>query len=132
MMGRLANSIKAPYFQVTVTASSVIGKPLNDFTATDEMISLAPQMMGFLGLETDQDQGGRPQTCFYWRDRSSLDMWASFSRQHLAEQGEDKKPCALPRMTVKWVAPPKPVNALIQKILPHFKSANSQQDDHHG
>jgi len=123
-MGRLASSIKAPYFQVTVKAEAISSIPDNDFTATDEMISLAPRMMGFLGLETEFDQGGEAKTYFYWRDRSSLDTWASFSRQHLAEHRPEWRPCALPNMIVKWIAPPKPAHRFMRKIFPGLHTAN--------
>jgi len=124
-MGRLASSIKTPYFQVTVKAEAVQNVADNDYTATDEMISLAPRMMGFLGLETDFDAFGEAKTYFYWRDRSSLETWASFSRQHLAERRPEWQPCALPNMNVKWIAPPKPSNNFMRKIFFNQHTANS-------
>ena len=43
--------------------------------AFDEMVSIAPNQPGFLGLKTKKETGGRWSSTSYWRDLKSLKEW---------------------------------------------------------
>ena len=71
-MTGLSDILEAPYFAV-VMKSSDAASDLPEPAAA--MVALATRQPGFLGLETAEENDGRPVTVSYWQDQESIARW---------------------------------------------------------
>ena len=56
---------------------------------SDEMVRLAGEQGGFLGVESARDAGGLGLTVSYWRDEAAIQAWRQ-QADHLAAQAAGK------------------------------------------
>jgi len=75
MMGSLAERLTPPYY------AAILGDTQDDYfpdfghLPADKMVTLAPVLPGFLGLETAHDPKGDRVTVAYWKDMECLEGW---------------------------------------------------------
>ena len=73
-MGSLAETLRPPYFAAVVTPVGGDIDPSGRL-AMDELISLAPRLDGFLGLETGRLDDGRGAAVCYWKTTAAIQGW---------------------------------------------------------
>lgn len=73
-MGMLSETLRPPYYAAVV---SPVGSDIdpNARLAMDELISLAPRVDGFLGLETGRLDDGRGAAICYWKTPAAIQGW---------------------------------------------------------
>lgn len=73
-MGSLAETLRPPYYAAVVTP---VGGDIDlpGRLAMDELISLAPRLDGFLGLETGRLDDGRGAAVCYWKTPAAIQSW---------------------------------------------------------
>jgi len=81
-----AATLKGPYFRVTLDSPK--RGPASRAGLTDaimeEMISIAPTLDGFLGLETHWKDNGRSVTVCYWSTQAAIQSWRQAAQGRLA------------------------------------------------
>ena len=84
----IANTPKPPYYAVIFT--SIRSEGDNGYnTMADEMMALAAQQDGFLGVESARNEVGI--TVSYWQSLDSIKNWKANSRHLLAQKyGREK------------------------------------------
>jgi len=75
MMGRLAENLTPPYYEAVLRETRAGLKDNNHVAPSDEMVTLATRLPGFLGLETARDQKGKQITVSYWKDVDAIEGW---------------------------------------------------------
>jgi heme-degrading monooxygenase HmoA len=73
-MGSLAENLRPPYYAAVVSPVGGDVDP-NGRVAMDELISLAPRLDGFLGLETARLDDGRGAAICYWKSPAAIQGW---------------------------------------------------------
>tara|TARA_R110000772_G_scaffold231592_2_gene342545 strand:- start:19452 stop:19859 length:408 start_codon:yes stop_codon:yes gene_type:complete len=73
-MGSLAETLRPPYYAAVVTPVGGDIDPSGRL-AMDELISLAPRLDGFLGLETGRLDDGRGAAVCYWKTPAAIQGW---------------------------------------------------------
>ncbi len=73
-MGSLAETLRPPYYAAVVTP---VGGDVDlpGRLTMDELISLAPRLDGFLGLETGRLDDGRGAAVCYWKTPAAIQSW---------------------------------------------------------
>ena len=73
-MGSLSETLRPPYYAAVV---SPVGDEVDTSAqiAMDELISLAPRLEGFLGLETGRLVDGRGAAICYWKTPAAIQGW---------------------------------------------------------
>jgi len=87
-MSLIADTPPAPYFAVIFTSTrTAVDEGYGQ--AAEEMLALAAQQPGFLGVESAREDAGI--TVSYWRDLDSIKNWKQVA-EHLEAQklGRDK------------------------------------------
>lgn len=87
-MSNIANTPKPPYYAVIFTSNRTEGDDgYNDMA--DNMLALAAQQPGFLGIESAREEVGI--TVSYWADLPSIKQWKA-NADHLEAQkiGKEK------------------------------------------
>lgn len=73
-MGSLSETLRPPYYAAVVTPVGGDIDPSGRLTM-DELISLAPRLDGFLGLETGRLDDGRGAAVCYWKSPAAIQGW---------------------------------------------------------
>jgi hypothetical protein len=73
-MGSLSETLRPPYYAAVVTPVGGDVDPSGRI-AMDELISLAPRLDGFLGLETGRLDDGRGAAVCYWKSPAAIQGW---------------------------------------------------------
>ena len=73
-MGSLSEHLRPPYYAAVVTSVGGDVDPTGRL-AMDELISLAPRLDGFLGLETGRLDDGRGAAVCYWKSPTAMMGW---------------------------------------------------------
>ncbi|MEQ8804983.1 MAG: hypothetical protein RIE87_15105 [Rhodospirillales bacterium] len=73
-MGSLSETLRPPYYAAVVTPVGGDVDPSGRLTM-DELISLAPRIDGFLGLETGRLDDGRGAAVCYWKSPAAIQGW---------------------------------------------------------
>ncbi|GAB2682104.1 antibiotic biosynthesis monooxygenase [Aliiglaciecola sp. 3_MG-2023] len=81
-MTQMANTPKPPYYAVIFTS---LASEIDDsyVETSNQMLALAQQMSGYLGVESARQDLGI--TVSYWRDLESIKQWKNH-KEHLAAQ----------------------------------------------
>ena len=89
-MSRFAEGLTPPYYAVIFTAQQT--DDLDGYgPMADAMMAAAPEMDGYLGVETTRDGGGLGITVSYWRDEDAIAAWKAHARHSLAQKkGREK------------------------------------------
>ncbi|VAX38577.1 Uncharacterized protein YqjZ [hydrothermal vent metagenome] len=88
-MTLFAHTPEPPYLAV-IFSSSRHAKPNDGYDMmAEEMLILAAQQPGFLGVETSRDEQGFGITVSYWSNRKSIANWKQ-QTDHLAAQQQGK------------------------------------------
>ena len=74
-MASLAENLKPPFYAAIINEEIHTRTLEDERTPIDEMVSIAPNQPGFLGLETSRDQNGKGMTISYWTDLQSEKAW---------------------------------------------------------
>lgn len=88
LLAQLANTPKPPYYAVIFTSIRTDGD--NGYTTmAEEMVRLANQQAGFLGMESAREHLGI--TVSYWQDLAAIKAWKN-NIEHLKAQklGKEK------------------------------------------
>lgn len=88
LLAQLANTPKPPYYAVIFTSIRTDGD--NGYTTmAEEMVRLANQQAGFLGMESAREHLGI--TVSYWQDLAAIKVWKN-NIEHLKAQklGKEK------------------------------------------
>ena len=73
-MSTLSENLHPPYYAAVVAPLGTDDAP-SARMAMDELITLAPRLSGFLGLETGRLDDGRSATICYWKTPSAIQSW---------------------------------------------------------
>lgn len=84
-MSRFAPLPEPPYYAVIFTAQRTDGDHGYDAMA-DQMVEMAGQQPGFLGVESTRDAAGLGITVSYWKDEASLIGWKDVAQHLLAQK----------------------------------------------
>lgn len=79
----IANTPKPPYYAVIFT-STLAGNYPEYATTADEMVALAAQQPGYLGIESAREELGI--TVSYWQDEASILAWKQQAEHTLARE----------------------------------------------
>ena len=84
-MGSLAETLRPPYYAAVVTP---VGGDIDlpGRLAMDELISLAPRLDGFLGLETGRLDDGRGAAVCYWKTPAAIQSWKTRVLSQMMEE----------------------------------------------
>ena len=84
-MGSLAETLRPPYYAAVVTP---VGGDIDlpGRLAMDELISLAPRLDGFLGLETGRLDDGRGAAVCYWKTPAAIQSWKTRVLAQMVEE----------------------------------------------
>jgi len=74
-MGRLAENLTPPYYEAILKETQGDLKDSDHVAPSDEMVTLATRLPGFLGLETARDKKGNQITVSYWKDVDAIEGW---------------------------------------------------------
>lgn len=78
-------SVNPPYYAVIFTSQRSEGDH-GYAKMADEMMELARQQPGFLGVESVRDASGFGITVSYWESEEAIRMWRENSRHRLAQK----------------------------------------------
>lgn len=82
-MSEIAATPVPPYYAVIFTSTRTPGD--NDYSAmSDQMVALASQQPGFLGIESVRD--GLGITISYWSSLEAIRAWREHAEHHLAQR----------------------------------------------
>lgn len=84
-MSKLAKTSEPPYYAVIFTSIRTPGDDGYDEMA-DEMVELAQQQPGFLGVESVRDGDGVGITVSYWNSEESIRAWRENGRHRVAQR----------------------------------------------
>ena len=80
-----------PYFSVIFTSRHSGNDSAEYARAAENMIALATDQPGFLGIESVRDADGTGITVSYWRDEDSIRRWYTNAEHQLVQQlGREK------------------------------------------
>lgn len=84
-MSRFAPLPDPPYYAVIFTAQRTEGD-LGYGAMADQMVKLAKDQPGYIGVETTRDETGLGITVSYWQDETSLLAWKDVAQHLLAQK----------------------------------------------
>ena len=84
-MSRFAPLPEPPYYAVIFTAQRTDGDHGYDAMA-DQMVEMAGQQPGYLGVESTRNAAGLGITVSYWKDEASLIGWKDVAQHLLAQK----------------------------------------------
>lgn len=80
----LSKNLKPPFFTAVMNDNATFAPHTLNSVPSDKLVTLAPAQPGFLGLETSQDNTGKPVTISYWKDLPSIDGWKKIADETIA------------------------------------------------
>lgn len=81
----LAEDLEPPFIAAIFSDTAVVAHLTEcERRPSDEMVSLAPAQLGFLGLETTRDEKGRWLSVAYWKDMTSYTHWRQACIEEMA------------------------------------------------
>ncbi len=84
-MGFLVNTPATPYYAVIFSSTRTEGD--NGYAETaDQMVALAQEQPGFLGVESVRDSHGHGITVSYWDSLESIRNWKEVSAHRAAQK----------------------------------------------
>lgn len=86
----MPQTTKPPYYAVIFTSERTDGDKGYAQTA-DEMVNLASQQSGFLGVESVRDQEGWGITVSYWKSLDAIKTWKENIRHQIAQEKGKKE-----------------------------------------
>ncbi|SFV06718.1 antibiotic biosynthesis monooxygenase family protein [Alicyclobacillus macrosporangiidus] len=84
-MGDFARTPEPPYYAVVFTSMRTEGDRGYSVMA-EEMVELARQQPGFLGVESVRDERGFGITVSYWASEEAIRLWKEHARHQLAQR----------------------------------------------
>ncbi|MCL6445254.1 MAG: antibiotic biosynthesis monooxygenase [Alicyclobacillus sp.] len=84
-MSELAQTPNPPYYAVIFTSLRTAGDH-GYAQMADEMIALAQQQPGFLGIESVRDSNGVGITVSYWESELAIRRWREHTRHRIAQK----------------------------------------------
>jgi heme-degrading monooxygenase HmoA len=84
-MSEVANLPEPPYYAV-IFVSSTTDEDNGYAAMSEEMVTLAEQQPGFLGIESVRDMAGNGITVSYWTSEEAIASWQQHARHLTAQQ----------------------------------------------
>jgi heme-degrading monooxygenase HmoA len=81
-----ARTPKPPYYAVIFTSLRTQADDAGYAQTAQEMVDLAAQQPGFLGVETARDEGGLGITVSYWASIEAISAWKSHADHATAQR----------------------------------------------
>ena len=89
-MNQIAKTPKPPYYAVIFTSVRT-GTDEGYADTAEEMMALASEQPGFLGVESVREQSGLGITVSFWKDEESIRKWKDHAAHRRAQQfGRDR------------------------------------------
>lgn len=90
LKNKFAPMVDPPYY-VVVFASQAANEPDCYTEMMHEMLKIAPEMDGFIGIETSGDESGFMVSASYWDSETAILKWRNHARHKIAQDlGRDQ------------------------------------------